>query len=470
MKYKNLLLVLFFLVVFVNFVSATQNILTIGNEFRIDLIKYDPSPLEPGKSSDIWFEIRNLGDKDIHSFEVNLANSFPLTVESDRTIYLSRLEPGKAIPFKFTIHVNENVQDGDYKVSLHYYSKTMGTGSTNSFTIPIKRINRVVSATTAKVTGSTVKIDPGKILPGEISEVLIGIQNTAAYLMKDITIKLDLSSDDTPLAPIGTTSEKKIEEIPAGESANLIFNLMALPDAESDVYKIPLEISYYDELGNNYTKSDLIGLIIGGDPKFHVEIKESNIYNRKDTGEITINFVNTGLTKIKFLTVELGKSKRVFDFFGIKILEKDNYKILSEDKVYLGDIDPDDDDSVEFRLKLDSPSNKVNLPIKLNFKDGNNNEYTRDLNAELEIYSKKEMGIKTSSNGIKILFVILIVVLLLGYRKWKKVNKDSGFIDYLKHLKEKVKILFGKVKARRIIRKNRIKKKKVKKRKAKKRK
>jgi len=468
MKYKNLLLVLLFLVIFVHSVSATQNILTLGNEFRIDLIKYDPSPVEPGKSSDIWFEIRNLGNEDITDFEITFVDSFPLTVTSDKTIYLRRLEPGKAVPFKFTIYTNENVQDGDYKVSLQYYSRSVGTGSTESFTIPLKRINRVVSATTAKVTGTMVKIDPGKILPGEIAEVLINMQNTAAYLMKDITIKLDLSADYTPLAPIGTTSEKKIEEIPAGESANLIFNLIALPDAESDVYKIPLEIDYYDELGNNYTKNDLIGLIIGGEPKFHVEIKESNLYNKRDTGEITINFVNTGLTKIKFLTVELGKSKKVFDIFGYKILEKDNYKILSEDKVYVGDIDPDDDDSVEFRLKLNSFSNKINLPVKLNFKDGINNEYTKDLNAELEIYSKKEMGFKANYNGVKILFVILLVILFFGYRKWKKVNKDSGFMDYLKYLKEKVKILFGKVKARRIIRKNI--KKKTKKRKTKKRK
>ncbi len=466
MKYKNLLLVLFFLVIFVHSVSATQNILTIGNEFRIDLIKYDPAPVEPGKYTDIWFEIRNLGNEDITDFEITFVDGFPLTVTSDKTIYLRRLEPGKAVPFKFTIHANENVQEDDYKVSLQYYLRNIGTGSTESFTISLKRLNRIVSATTAKITGTTIKIDPGKILPGEAAEVLINIQNTAAYLMRDITVKLDLSSADTPFAPIGTTSEKRIEEIPAGESANLIFNLMALPAAEANVYKVPLEIEYYDELGDKYIKDDLIGLIIGGEPKFHIEIKESNLYNKRDTGEITINFVNTGLTKIKFLTVELGKSKRVFDIFGYKILEKDNYKILSEDKVYLGDIDPDDDDSVEFRLKLSSFSNKINLPVKLNFRDGNNNEYTRDLNAELEIYSKKEMGFKANYNGVKILFVFLLVMLFFGYRKWKKVNKDNGFINYIKYLGEKVKILFGKVKTRRSeIRKNKIKKRKTKKRK-----
>ena len=38
---------------------------------------------------------------------------------------------------------------------------------------------------------------------------------------------------------------------------------MAEPDAESDVYKVPIEIEFFDRLGTLYTKNETVGLIVG---------------------------------------------------------------------------------------------------------------------------------------------------------------------------------------------------------------
>ncbi|MBU0459204.1 MAG: hypothetical protein KJ771_00180, partial [Nanoarchaeota archaeon] len=94
-----------------------------------------------------------------------------------------------------------------------------------------------------------------------------------------------------------------------GEKVTLEYNILAYPDANSRVYKIPLIITYNDALGTNYTKNNVIGLMVGSDPDLLINLDATDIYNRGGSGEITFSIINKGVTDVKFLTTILKETE-----------------------------------------------------------------------------------------------------------------------------------------------------------------
>lgn len=435
MKLHKITLIFLMLLLAMAIASARETVLSKGNELRIDLLKYDPSPIEPGAASDIWFEITNLGDEDLSNFEITLVDGSAKLMSIDtKTLNFGRLKSGEKITFRFAVTPNKEIPDGDYQLNLQYSSKRLDKITSEPFTIKTQRINRDVSATSIKVE-TTSKIDIGMLIPGKTSELTLTVHNPTDYTMKDITVSIDLSSTTLPIAPLGTTSETKIAAISPRQSADVRFSIIALPDATSGVYKIPLKIEYYDETGNNHTKDDLIGLVIDGEPELHIELKSNEIYSNWGTGEITINIVNKGLSKIKFLTVKLEGPKEIFKILG---KEYPTYKILSESKVYLGDIDPDDDESADYLLKAKAPAGEITLPLTLEYRDANNEPHTETRELKVEIHSKKTLGLEESSYLWKIIVLFILIFFFLRYRKWKKQSSKKGLLEYIRYLKSKL--------------------------------
>lgn len=430
MRKKILLIILFLLLIHPALSYTTQNLISKADEFRIDLLRYNPSPVEPGETTDVWFSITNTNDKDLENFKISLVDPFPFSLEPETTITINKLKPGDKETFKFRLKTNKDIQDSSYNLHLQYYSDKIEKETSEAFTITVRRVNRIVSTTDVSI--DKIPLEKKKIAPGETFKLTIDIENFADYIMKDLTLNLDLGI--APFSPLKTTLEKKIKQINPNEIIPVNFELIALPDASPNVYKLSLNTTYYDELGNKYEKDDTLGLIISSEPKIHVEIKKNEIYNKKGTGEITLNFVNTGLTKLKFLKIQLNEHKEKLKIFKIPLWNYQPYEILSEDNIYLGDIDPDDDESAEFRLKLNSKTNKILLPLTLTFMDASNEEYTQEKTLGLEIHNKKDMGVKQGSNLWIIILIVILTLFYLRYRSWKKRTKQKGILIYLKSL------------------------------------
>jgi len=379
-------------------VGATQTVITSAEDFRIDLVRYDPSPVQPGESSNVHFEITNLGDEDLTDFEILLVDTFPFFLDesADNIIIIDEFLAGETKEFIFPIDVNANVEDGFYSLGVEVFSEKINKYVTESFTVYVQRVNRVVSATSVSLESSGVEGIPGQLAPGEIGQLSIDVKNSADYRMKDISVKLVLN-ETSVFAPIGSTAFKSITTIASGDSEEVVFDIIVLPDAEANVYTIPLEIKYYDSLGNFYTRDDLIGVIVGGEPDFHIEIRDNDLGN---TGEVTLNIVNTGLAKVKFLKVRLEES--------------DDYKITSEDYLYLGDVDPDDDESVDFFLDVNTMDGEVTLPITLTFRDANNYEYEQSYSVDVSVTKQSNNG---NYVGLVVFLVIVAAVLFVIFRK-----------------------------------------------------
>ncbi len=273
----------------------------------------------------------------------------------------------------------------------------------------------------------SVNMNPSEIAPGETAKIRIGLENDGDEDITDVTIILDLTgiieSDmigvattilDVPFAPYESSSEHSFDEIEEDDKEYAEFEIIALNNAKSGVYKIPLKISYLENGEIERTnRNSLIGITVNSEPIIGINIEDGLLLKPKEN-EIDVKIINKGLSDVRFLEVEIGSST-YFD-------------ILSNKQVYIGDIDSDDFDSADFKLYFKSNApNSLTIPISVKYKDAVNNEYNQDFDLEVKVYTKDkaiELGLIEKNNtklyaGIGVGVVVLYII----YRRLKKRRK-----------------------------------------------
>ncbi|MBS3135316.1 hypothetical protein J4406_03050 [Candidatus Woesearchaeota archaeon] len=259
----------------------------------------------------------------------------------------------------------------------------------------------MIPLVSAQVAVQSFSASPEKVSPGNKVELLIILENVGDDDIRNVLVNLDLSQ--VPFAPLRSSSEKIIDKIKDGDEEAVRFDLVVLPDALPQIYKIPIKISY-----NETVKSSLISLEVSAQAKLDVILEESEIIKVNDKGAVTLKFINNGLTQIKFLKVTLQNSPF--------------YEILSPKSLYVGEVDIDDFETEEFLII--SKVKDSRLVVDIEYTDSNNNEFKETRYVDLSIYTleeAKQLGlIKTSSFGIWVILFVLVVINIILYRTFRR--------------------------------------------------
>jgi len=259
----------------------------------------------------------------------------------------------------------------------------------------------VLPIVSAQIAIQSFSADPEKVSPGNQVELSVTLENVGNDDINDVLVSIDLSQ--VPFAPLRSSSEKIIDRIRDDDEETVRFDLVVLPDASPQIYKIPIKISYNDTI-----KTSLISLEVTAIAKLDLILEESELVKVNDKGTVTLKFVNNGLTQIKFLKVTLQD--------GL------SYEILSPKSLYIGEVDIDDFETEEFLIisKIKNPR----LAINLEYTDSNNNEFKETKYLDLNVYSleeAKQLGlIKTNFTGIWITFIMLVVLVIILYRIFRR--------------------------------------------------
>ena len=259
----------------------------------------------------------------------------------------------------------------------------------------------IIPLVNAQIAIQSFASSPSNVLPGEEVQLKIILENVGKDDIENILISLDLSQ--VPFAPLGSSTEKIIDKIKDDNEETIYFNLIALPNAEPQIYKIPVKISY-----NETSKTSLISLEVTANANLDVILEESEVVKVNDQGKVTLKFVNNGLTQIKFLKVTLKESPA--------------YEILSPKTIYIGEVDIDDFETEEFIIipKLKNPQ----LSLELEYRDSNNNEFKDSRILNLNVYTveeAKQLGlVKNNFNSLWIILILITVIAIIIYRRIKR--------------------------------------------------
>ncbi|MBW3023335.1 hypothetical protein KY308_04490, partial [Candidatus Woesearchaeota archaeon] len=327
---------------------SNTNIESQHADIYVSILKYEPFPVAPGEYFNLWLKVENKGDLDAPDLTFTLEPQYPFFFDSSETAErnIGKLESHQSALINYKVRVDEKAVEGN--AFLHYEYRTADNKKPVSNTLNVK-----IQTPDAILTVYSVKTEPSTIAPGEASNIQIDFKNPSDSFLRYISVALVLYSpmtttpgtayEELPFTPVGGGSEKTIYQIGPGQEKSLSFDIIANPDAESKPYKIPLEINYYDEIGKNYSRHEIVGVIVGSKPEVYTTIESEETYGKGMTSDLPIKFVNTGTSDVKFLNV--------------KLLESEYYKIISTDQYYIGKIDSDDYDTATFKINLQKIKN-----------------------------------------------------------------------------------------------------------------
>jgi len=384
-------------------VLSTDLVLAVGGSMvKVSLTSQSPDPVEPGSIVTLKFKIENSGAESTQDAIVKIKPVFPFSLYGDvaeKNIGKLRASTtgADAEILEYKLKVADDAVEKETEIELSVsLGETAVTYNDNEFLVNIESADAILDIT-------AVTFSPEQIPPGGESEVQVTVKNLAHYVLKKVKLDFDFTKNDLPLAPYQSSSQRQISEIKSGYQLPVTFKIKAQPEATPGLYKIPLNITYYDENGNFYRLSDMLAVTVGEQPKVRAYIKKSTVQREGKNGLVTIEIANAGMTKLKFLEMEVLLSEE------FELLSSSNY-------FYLGNLDSDDTDSQEVNLYVqDSEEGKVIIPVLLKYQDANNEQFQQHYDLELKVYSSyklKKFGLVQSNNTW--LFVFLIIVVVAG--------------------------------------------------------
>ncbi|NQU79522.1 hypothetical protein HQ545_07170 [Candidatus Woesearchaeota archaeon] len=412
--------------------SADRDTYVSGASIRVSMISQSPDPVEPGDNIELRWMVTNYGSTPLENLQFRIIPDYPFNLlgSDDGIVDLGTIqghqkgEEGVVLYYK--IGIDDDASEGVNNIILEYRYDGIEWARLDNFDIRIQSID-------AAIVIEDVRVEPSRIPPGQNGKIHLKIRNLADSLMENVNVKMDLTLSSIPqpatgmevtllfealpFAPTASSSEKRIQSIKPGEFEVITFDITAYPDATSRIYKVPIVMTYRDEIGAEFEKNDIVGIVVGSAPDLYVVIDQSNLLAGQKTGTVSFKFVNKGVTDIKFLDIQLE--------------DTDDYDVVSAREEYIGNIDSDDFETVDFDVYMTDNSNSeqssvIDFPLKITFKDANNVDYSQDLVVKHKIFTAKEKGESKSNSGVLIVVVIAIMIVVwLAYRRWSKHRKKK---------------------------------------------
>ncbi|MBS3097013.1 COG1361 S-layer family protein [Candidatus Woesearchaeota archaeon] len=407
---KNIIFVAVFLIVAVG-VSAAVNTQYFGKapNIIVTLTKHEPDPVEPGKIAEVSFKLDNNGTT-AYNLIFEILSEYPFSIvpgeiqpKSIGTLGTSQ-DGRQSIIVKYKLRVAQDAPDGIHEITARYKTDEFEWIKIENFKIKVQSHDAILAVDKVFTT-------PPVTAPGDKTKLKIELKNYATSLLKDIKVSLNLDKSETaPFAPVGSTNEMVFSEIGPQSSLPVEFELLVDSDAASKAYKVPLSLAYSDTLNRNYSKTNVVAIIVGDKPDLGVTLERTEIYTSKSSGSVVLRLVNKGNPDIKFLNV--------------KVLQNENIKVIGADEVYVGKLDSDDFSTAEFKLFFNGKES-AKIPVEIAYKDANNNDYKELREVELKLYSiseARDFGVKKGNSfGWIVVAVAAVAGLYYYFRKRKKV-------------------------------------------------
>jgi hypothetical protein len=376
--------------------AASQNSVSL----EVDKVKVEPTPLKTSEYADVWVEVTNDGSTDAEGVELDYVDSYPFSADpGEKTSWeVGRLVPGEEHVRHIQVRVDKNAVQGTNQLKFRTISDT-GVSVTQEIPVEVRSDNDILAVSEVEF--------PENVAPGSENEMSITLENLADGQLKNIEADLDLT--DIPVAASESAS-RVVTSVPSDESRSVSFSLDVDEAAENGVYKVPVDISYENEAGNEFSRETTIGVVVGGSPQLEAGLNSvENELTPGSTSTVTVRLVNRG--------------RGTADFVKMDVEDSEDFKVLSPGSVYLGDMDPDDYQTADVRLHVSQDAENISLPVDISYR-GVTGENVDTQNVYVPVYTSEQLQrYGLASGGSPLPFVVVLVLVVGGVYYWRRRRK-----------------------------------------------
>jgi hypothetical protein len=377
-----------------------------STDIDINLKNTEPTPLQTSEYADVWLEVTNTGSTEADNVEIQFLENYPYSVDrGERQNWsIGTLKQGEEYQLHLQTKVDENAVQGENP--LEFRVENSGVSFTEEVPVEVRSDRNVLSVENIRF--------PEKAAPGTSNEMALKLRNLADSQLKNIEVGLDVSQNNLPFAT-AEAATKNLEAVEPGDSIWVNYTLNIDESAENSVYKLPIDISFENEAGTEFTQSTTTGVNVGGKPNLEVGLNTEDAIT-EGTREITLRLVNQGHGSA--------------DFVSLTLEENDNVEVIGSNNVYIGSMDADDFQTASFRVHISAEqesvnTNQIEMPVKLEYTD-QDGEQVENQAVNAELYTRQDLqryGL-SSEGGLLVPGIVLLLVIGAGAYYWRRKRKE----------------------------------------------
>jgi len=408
---------------------------------KVSLINQNPDPARAGEILELRFMVENSGGGDASNVQYELLPKFPFVAipreDYTRTIRtLSAYQEGDdAAIIKFDVLVDREAVKGTNDIELKRIFEGSDITTTLSYDIEV----------TGTEYAQIIYIDKAKLYPGNETPLKFTITNVGNSPLRDLVFSW--SEEDGVILPVYSDDTKYIKNINVGESIELEYTVVADVNAVQGLYQLDLTLQYETESGVTEDMSSRAGIFVGGETDFDVTFSESS------EGITSLSVANVGNNPAYSVTV--------------RIPEQSNYRVSGSTSTIVGNLDKGDYTIVSFQISQSSsavssgvdfskmaPEERAamrertsqamgsgnNLEVHLEYTDTTGIRHVLEKDVPIQF---REAGSGTTTPTTRFgsphgasspyttymmygVIAVLVVVVLVGYRKREKIKPLLG--------------------------------------------
>lgn len=383
---------------------------------NVVLANQNPDPVAPGNFVELNVKVSNSGNVGIQNAKITFVenNNFHIVKGKEKSkdigiipAYSSLDSATSYVMAKFLVEVAPNTPLGENPIEFSL-DTSEGTYSYD-FDITVQDANPTLIVNDFKI--NTVEA-------GKSEKLTIEIENTNSVTLNNVILSLGFNSvENDALSTLTGSSQKVISTLKPNERKIIEFEILVSPEATAKPYLLPLNISYEDTLGNSFSSVVYGSVKVYSKPLPLVKLDSQDIYT-KGKGKFTLAVSNPGTSTIKGTQIE--------------IMPSEDYTIIGGNFQYVGDLNPDDFQTVQMNIYLNNDTSAT-LKAKLTYLDSYNTKNEEIVEIPLKLYSNSELAdfgitIPKTQTQSYVGYFLTIVTLVLGFyigRKYekKKLNK-----------------------------------------------
>ncbi len=381
-------------VFFATFTAAQGSSVNLETE----LVTKEPTPLQAGEYANVWIEIQNTGSAEARDVDLEFKENYPFKIEEGerKSWSFDSLERGESRQVRAQVRVDQKAVQGENKLKLRTETR-QGVGLTHEIPVEVR-----VDDTSLIVNG----IDfPERVSPGSTHTMDIELENLANGYFRNIDVNANIEDED--LTTIGSSRER-VSLIDPLSTETVSFDINVDEDADNGVYRVPLDFTYQNEVGDEIEVTQTTGLVVGGQPTLDVGIEDTDIRTSGVRDTVTFNIINKGDGRASFVDFHLEESE--------------DYDVISENSEYLGSMISDDYQTAEFEVYVEDGIETLEFPLTLEYQNEQGERTNQTVNVERRLFTSDELdryGLSDRGSNIAVIAVVL-VLLAGGVYYWRK--------------------------------------------------